>query len=213
MEARRKRKNRRDTLLSNRTERERSLEVSNPWVNFSFFNELERCWIILGRAWPSSRLHLECPHTCSYLSSWTTMATLAWCKFTVKPWVSMGILAMYEWSCQACTWSQHMSCCLSLVACLVTRLSDSYHSLESKLPCVLPMHSTWIIFALTLFHTDPAVWQLALTLVLTTEVHVTIDMDIHLKFYNKWSVQTSKHTHTCVQCSHASVRLAQARPN
>ena len=28
-----------------------------------------------------------------------------------------------------------------------------------------------------------------------------------------WSKQTNKHTHTCEQCSHTSVELAQARPN
>ena len=36
------------------------------------------------------------------------------------------------------------------------------------------------------------------------------------EIYGKWSVQASKqasiHTHTCTQCSHASVGLAQARP-
>ena len=37
------------------------------------------------------------------------------------------------------------------------------------------------------------------------------------EIYSKWSVQTNqqtnKHTHTRAQCSHASVGLAQARPN
>ena len=37
------------------------------------------------------------------------------------------------------------------------------------------------------------------------------------EIYGKWSVQASKQasidTHTCAQCSHASVGLAQARPN
>ena len=34
------------------------------------------------------------------------------------------------------------------------------------------------------------------------------------EIYGKWSVQrTSIDTHTCVQCSHNSVGLAQARPN
>ena len=33
------------------------------------------------------------------------------------------------------------------------------------------------------------------------------------KIYGKWSVQASKHTHALLQCSHASVGLAQARPN
>ena len=40
----------------------------------------------------------------------------------------------------------------------------------------------------------------------------------HLKFTvsgrsKQASKQASKHTHTCAQCSHASVGLAQARPN
>ena len=76
-------------------------------------------------------------------------------SFTVKSWASRGIHAMYEQSCLAHTWSQRTSCRLSLVACLVTWSSDS----ESKLPCVLPMHSTWIVFTLAFFHADPAVWQ------------------------------------------------------
>ena len=33
------------------------------------------------------------------------------------------------------------------------------------------------------------------------------------KIFGKWSVQASKHTHARVQWSHASVGLAQARPN
>ena len=36
------------------------------------------------------------------------------------------------------------------------------------------------------------------------------------KIYSKWSIQASnqasKHRYTCVQCSHASVGLAQAGP-
>ena len=33
------------------------------------------------------------------------------------------------------------------------------------------------------------------------------------KIFGKWSVQASIDTHTRAQCSHASVGLAQARPN
>ena len=33
------------------------------------------------------------------------------------------------------------------------------------------------------------------------------------EIYGKWSVQANKHTLTLLQCSHASVGLAQARPN
>ena len=33
------------------------------------------------------------------------------------------------------------------------------------------------------------------------------------EIYSKWSVQASKHRYTRAQCSHASVGLAQARPN
>ena len=40
-----------------------------------------------------------------------------WLSFTVKPWASWGNLAMYEQSCQVCTWSQRTSC-LSLIAYL-----------------------------------------------------------------------------------------------
>ena len=33
------------------------------------------------------------------------------------------------------------------------------------------------------------------------------------KIYGKWSVHSQIDRHTCAQCSHASVGLAQARPN
>ena len=36
----------------------------------------------------------------------------------------------------------------------------------------------------------------------------------HLKFMvSGWSKQTNRHTHTCAQCSHTSMGLAQARSN
>ena len=59
---------------------------------------LERCWIILEQAWASNKLHLECPQACSYRP-----ARLLWLQghglsFTVKPWASRGIHAMYALS-------------------------------------------------------------------------------------------------------------------
>ena len=114
---------------------------------------LERCWIILGWAWASSRLHLESPrrHDAA-IHPWLNWHGLS---FTVKPWASRRIPAMYERSCQVRTWTQRTysrSCSLSLVPCLVTQSSHSYHSSESKLLCVLPMHSTGIVFAIAFFH-------------------------------------------------------------
>ena len=114
---------------------------------------LVRCWITLGRAWASSKLHLECPHRHVAIRP----ARLLWLQghglsFTVEPRVSKGIHAMYERSCQARTWSQRTPCCPT-----VTQSSDSYHSWESTLLFVMPMHST--LFTLTLFHADPAVCQ------------------------------------------------------
>ena len=89
---------------------------------------------------------------------------------------------------------------------------------------MLQMHSTLIVFALALalalFHGDPAVFVHGFA-----EVHVW-PMDVrtfhhreifewaHLKFtVSGRSKQTSTDTHTRAQCSHASVGLAQARPN
>ena len=85
-------------------------KVWNPAVTYI----LVRCWIILGQAWVSSNCIWNAPTQThlSYLSSQTTMATWTWAiSFTVKPWASRGIHAMYEWSCQANTWSQRTPCC------------------------------------------------------------------------------------------------------
>ena len=81
---------------------------------------LEGCWIILGWAWASSRMHLGCPCTdmsaAIISSSRTTWLHWHGLSFTVKPWASRGIHAMYERSYQMHPWSQGTSCCLSLVA-------------------------------------------------------------------------------------------------
>ena len=50
------------------------------WATHEYIFRPERCWIILGRVWASSTLHVECPQICSYPSSQTTMATGAWAK-------------------------------------------------------------------------------------------------------------------------------------
>ena len=60
--------------------------------------KLVRCWIILGWAWASSKLHLECPHRHAAIRP----ARLLWLQghglsFTVKPWASRGIHATYAW--------------------------------------------------------------------------------------------------------------------
>ena len=114
------------------------------------------------------------------------------------------------------------TCSLNVTRSLPWSL-DSYRGSKSELLCVLPMHSTWIVFALALFHADPAVWQQPFTLILTAglaEVHVGVyiqsSWNIWMRWFKisgKWSVQACIDTHTRVQCSHASVGLAQARPS
>ena len=68
-----------------------------------------------------SRLHLGCPHRHATIC----LSGLLWhgVSFIIKQWVSRGVPAMYERSCQARTWNQRTSCCLSLIACLVRRSS------------------------------------------------------------------------------------------
>ena len=89
---------------------------------------------------------------------------------------------------------------------------------ESKLPCVLPTHSTWIVSALVSF-----------TLMLqsgrrlsSSSTLIGVDLQslpckmfecAHLKFTESGqSKQNNQHTHMHVQCSHTSVRLIQAHP-
>ena len=81
---------------------------------------LVRCWIILGWAWTSSKMHIECPRR--YYSTvsplWVQQYGLS---FTVKPWTSREIHAMYERSCLARTWSQRTPCCLTATCSLPCR--------------------------------------------------------------------------------------------
>ena len=117
--------------------------------------QLERCCIILGRAWGSSKLHLKCPHRHAALHEIFVQPdyygyTGYGVSFIVKPWASKRIPAMYERSCQALTWNKlrHRTDSLSLAACLAGITRDRlirptmYHTSESTLPRVLPTHST-----------------------------------------------------------------------
>ena len=121
------------------------------------------CWIILGRAWASSKLHLECPHRHAAIRPVRLLCLQEHgLSFTVKPWASKGIHAMYERSCQVRIWSQRAPCWPTVTCSLpchaIVRLASMVreNGSESKLPCMLQMHSIWIV---TLFHADPAVWQ------------------------------------------------------
>ena len=58
-----------------------SLHTPKPLLKDTYTHHtlvLVRCWIILGRAWVSSKMHLECPRR--YQHSQTTMATTVWAK-------------------------------------------------------------------------------------------------------------------------------------
>ena len=118
-----------------------TLAYSQTINDCSTSTKLERCCIILGRAWVSSKMHLKCPHRhvraicpAGLLYGYTGHGL----SFTVKPWASKGIPAMYEWSCQALTWSKprHRTFCLSLAACLagVTRSSQT-RTMVQKVSC------------------------------------------------------------------------------
>ena len=107
----------------------------------------------------------------------------------------------------------------SLVACLVTRSSDSHHSSQSCRACCqciqLKSSSLSLSFMATL---QSGFCSVARCLLKYTSAwtfhHREIFKYAHLKFtVSGRSKPTNKHTHTCAQCSHASVGLAQARPN
>ena len=81
---------------------------------------------------------------------------------------------------------------------------------------------TWVVFALCFFHAHSAFWQYSPSLTVRWDrdhIYRTfislreIFKCAHLKVTVYGRKQTSKHTHALLQCSHASVGLAQARPN
>ena len=97
---------------------------------------LERCWIILGQAWVSSRLHLGCPHRHAAIRP----AGLLWLhwhglSFIVKTW---AVGSCYVWVVipSANTWSQHISSCMPVTHSLPchTILSDLL-SIVQKVSC------------------------------------------------------------------------------
>ena len=64
---------------------------------------------MLRRAWASSKLHLECPQTCSYPSSRTTMATGASTKLhsqTLHAYFH-GFCSVVCWSTRTSVWTFH----------------------------------------------------------------------------------------------------------
>ena len=97
---------------------------------------LERCCIILGWAWVSSKLHFKCPHVGDH-KCWHAAicpAGLLWLhkhrlSFTVKPWASRE---SYVWAVMPGAKPCHRTfCCLSLAACLkachvIVRLISSF---------------------------------------------------------------------------------------
>ena len=148
--------------------------------------------------------------------------TLHGLSFTVKPWASREISAMYERSCQAHIWSQCTSCCLfclSLIACLVLQSSDS-QKLNCRACCQwiqLKLSSLLLSFTPILrFGSSPSHSFSRLR----WSTHQRGHREIYKKFlsaligiYGKWSVQASIDAHTRAQCNHASVGLTQACPN
>ena len=119
------------------------LSATITYVIIAHVITLVRYWIILGRAWVSSKLHLECPQTsCSYLSSQTTVATREWAKLhsqTTNPW--------YVWAVMLGVYLKPAYILLSGSHAIIRLVP--WPSSESKLPCIVPMHSTWIVFTFT----------------------------------------------------------------
>ena len=123
---------------------------------------LERCCIILGQPWVSSKLHLKCPHLGDH-TCWHAAICPArllwlhrWLNFTVKPWASRGIPSIYEWSCQvleANLATVHSTVCHSQPALSHDCQTHTIVLSESYRVCCQCLYS------LTLFHTDPPVWQ------------------------------------------------------
>ena len=118
----------------------------------------------------------------------------------------------------------------SLVACLVTRSSASHRSSQSCRVCCHCIHLKSSLLSLSFTATlrsgsspSYSLSQLLLSCLLKytsawTFHHREIFECAYLKFTvsgrsKQTNQQTSIDTHTCAQCSHASVGLAQARPN
>ena len=103
----------------------RGSEGSNDVVLCSI---LVRCWIILGRAWVSNKLHLEYPHKhAANSSTQTTMATRAMAITASQSnheLVEESILCMSGHARSIPEASIHPAVRLSLASSLVTRLSD-----------------------------------------------------------------------------------------
>ena len=79
-------------------------------------------------------------------------------SFRVKPWASRGFPA-YVWVVMPGAKTSPLYILLSHLQPALPCHHTIFLS-ESKFPhCVLPTHSTWIIFALAVFHNDPAIWQ------------------------------------------------------
>ena len=128
-----------------------------------------------GEAWVNSKFHLKLwlhvgDHTGwqhSYSASWDNYDFTGMGKISLSNYeLASGISAVYERPCQMFTWSN--PCYRSFFFSLPSqpdlsrhRQTQSIDLSEStwKLACEQPTHSTWIVFTLTLFDTDTAVWQ------------------------------------------------------
>ena len=136
-------------------------------------------------------------HTAGFVTVYCYMNIISqtwWCirhghgvSFTVEPWASKIENPCYvRRSCQARTWSK--PCSLAALSC-----DRQTHTTVQKVNChACCQHSTWIVFAVTLFQAD-----LKYTL---ENMDIQSSWNISMrsfKIYGKWSFQTSIHTRVC----------------
>ena len=137
-----------------------------------------------GGAWASSKLHLEYLHRYEAICP----AELLWLQghrlsFTVKPWESRRIHAIMNGHAR----------CVPETSVQPALSRDHQTPTMVKFPCMLPMDSTGIVFALTLFHADPE-WAVALQARSDglAELHVSMDMQSLWNIWIRWFKTSGK---------------------
>ena len=80
-------------------------------------------------------------------------ATIMYRLLLERCWIILG----RAWVVADCTWDVHTGYSSSRTT--MAKPAWAKLTMIRKLPCVLPTYSAWIVFALALFHTDPAVCQ------------------------------------------------------
>ena len=179
---------------------------------------LERCCIILGRAWVSSELHFKCPHRRAQA---IRLAGLLWVhmhvlSFTIETWASKRITAMYEWSCKALTWSKPRYCTYSqpALSCdcqtntIVQKVAVRATNVNLNRLCSRSLSRQPCSLAVTLHAHSHGLAE-------PDGMDIQPSWNIRMCFYLKFTISgQSKHryidTHTHAQRSHTSVGLAQA---